>query len=41
MEINNRITPAVIAAATNLLQPYCPDLNPRNLMGITIYSRIN
>ena len=32
MQVQNRITPAVIAAATSLLQPYCPDLNPRNLI---------
>ncbi len=32
MQVQNRITPAVILAATQLLQPYCPDLNPRNLI---------
>ena len=31
MKVQSRITPAVITAATSLLQPYCPDLNPRNL----------
>ena len=32
MEVSNRIPIAVITATTNLLQPYCPDLNPRNLI---------
>ncbi len=32
MEVQNRITPAVITAATSLLQPYCPDLTPRSLI---------
>lgn len=32
MQVQNRITPAVITAATTLLQPYCPDLTPRNLI---------
>ena len=32
MKVQSKITPAVITAATSLLQPYCPDLNPRNLI---------
>ena len=32
MQVQNRITPAVITAATSLLQPYCPELNPNNLI---------
>ena len=32
MEIRQKITPQVIAAATGLLQPYCPDLSPQNLI---------
>jgi excisionase family DNA binding protein len=32
MKVQNRITPAVITAATSLLQPYCPELNPNNLI---------
>ena len=32
MEISNRIPIAVLTATTNLLQPYCPEINPRNLI---------
>lgn len=32
MEIRQKITPQVIAAATGLLQPYCPDLSPQGLV---------
>lgn len=32
MEIRQKITPQVIAAATGLLQPYCPDLSPQGLI---------
>ena len=32
MEIRQKITPQVIAAATGLLQPYCPDLSPQSLI---------
>jgi len=32
MEVSNRISTAIIIAVTNLLLPYCPDINPRNLI---------
>ncbi len=32
MQIRQKITPQVIAAATTLLQPYCPDLSPQSLI---------
>lgn len=32
MEIRNKITPQVIAAATGLLQPFIPDLSPQGLV---------
>ncbi|MEA4863728.1 MAG: hypothetical protein VB042_10520 [Victivallaceae bacterium] len=32
MQIRNPITPAVLSAATALLQPYAPDLSPRSLV---------
>ena len=31
MKINSNIPPAVLAAATGCLQPYCEQLNPQNL----------
>ena len=32
MEIRNNITPAVLAAATGMLQPFVPELSPKNLV---------
>lgn len=32
MELKNTITPAVLTAATSLLQPYAPDLSPTSLI---------
>lgn len=32
MQIKQRITPAVIAAATGMLQPYIPELSPESLV---------
>ena len=32
MELKNTITPAVLTAATSLLQPYAPDLSPSALV---------
>jgi len=32
MELKNTITPAVLTAATSLLQPYAPDLSPTSLV---------
>jgi len=32
MELKNSITPAVLTAATSLLQPYAPDLSPTALV---------
>lgn len=32
MKVSNAITPAVIQAATGLLQVYCPDLSPKSLV---------
>lgn len=32
MQLKDTITPAVLTAATGLLQPYCPDLSPRSLV---------
>jgi len=32
MQITQKVTPSVIAAATGLLQPYCPELSPQSLV---------
>lgn len=32
MQLKDSITPAVLSAATSLLQPYAPDLSPRSLV---------
>jgi len=32
MQITQKVTPSVIAAATGLLQPYCPELSPQSLI---------
>ncbi len=32
MQISQRITPAVLAAATGMLQPFIPELSPQNLV---------
>lgn len=32
MQINQKIPSTVIAAATGLLQPYCPELSPQSLI---------
>lgn len=32
MEMSNRVTPAVVSAATGLLQTYCPELSPQSLL---------
>lgn len=32
MQIKQRITPAILAAATGMLQPFVPDLTPQGLL---------
>ena len=32
MQIRQKITPAVLAAATGMLQPFIPELSPQNLV---------
>lgn len=32
MQITQKITPAILAAATGMLQPYIPDLSPQGLI---------
>jgi len=32
MQIRQKITPAVLAAATGMLQPFVPELSPQNLV---------
>lgn len=32
MQIRNTITPAILTAATGMLQAYVPELNPKNLV---------
>lgn len=32
MQLRDNVTPAVLNAATGLLQPYAPDLSPRSLV---------
>jgi len=32
MNMSKRITPEVLAAASNILQPYCPELSPTDLV---------
>lgn len=32
MQVQDRITPAVLAAAAGLLQPYVPELSPKSLV---------
>ncbi len=32
MQVRNGITPAILTAATSMLQPYAPELSPKNLV---------
>lgn len=32
MEMSKRLTPEIIGAATSILQPYCPELSPTDLI---------